>query len=62
MIYNVLAGVVALVEADDAEAAIAKLHAVLRAADFEVYEGGVLDGQVPEVFESEPLQGVEPIR
>jgi hypothetical protein len=50
--YNVLVGVVHVVEADDPNAAVAKLTAAVDAAGFTTYEGRG-DG-IPDVFESEP--------
>lgn len=43
MIYNVLAGVVALIDADDESAAKGELGRRLRAAGFDVYDGQPLD-------------------
>jgi hypothetical protein len=49
-IYNVLAAVVDLIEADSEAEACAKLEQRLLAAGFEPY-----DGQPTTAFESEPL-------
>lgn len=53
MIYNVLAGVVALIDAQDEDAAKDELRRRLQAAGFDVYEGQPLDAfasddQTPE--------------
>jgi len=49
-IYNVLAGVVALVAAEDGDAAIQKVQHALKRAGFYVYTNGV---NIPDAFESE---------
>ena len=53
-VYNVLIGVVDLLSADSPEAAVAKLTAALSEHGFTVYEGS---GTVPDVFESEDVDG-----
>jgi hypothetical protein len=53
MIYNALAHVVALVEADSPEAAQTKLHAALDAAGFEVYPYAAGDIEVPFVSDDQ---------
>lgn len=57
-IYNVCAPVVALVEADSAEEAEAKLRAEISKSEaFDLYDGGRFD-----TFESEALDDVEVLR
>lgn len=48
-VYNTSAAVVALVRADSEEHAVRRLHAALRAAGFEIYEGD----NTSTAFESE---------
>ena len=48
-VYNTSAAVVALVRADSEEHAVRRLHAALRAAGFEIYEGD----NTSNAFESE---------
>lgn len=51
-LYNVLVGVVELVEADSPEAAIEKLSSRVIAAGFDTHGDGTT--QLPHAFESEP--------
>lgn len=49
--YNVLLPIVELIEAENATQAIQTLTARVKAAGFEIYEGGPIDA-----FESEPIE------